>query len=540
MNQQDQSIEKFTKSVVAVMTMGMMFILWSAATATDPFFRKRMGERYFTYFRALLSAAGWVGVYWATTRHKEFFYGRTPPGILVAGGGVILAYAIAAIWHLNDIHQRRCAGDYWHSRSRGESILGTEDPWRDFFIEVVISVALWFISPLFSGFFALSRILGYAAEAAARAAFYNRYLDIQDAKIEAHHMEVALRDGLAPSYTAGFVAPLSKKFATAHRANIARVIAAQYRAEAPVESPPPSVQPAAPAPAQPPRQPITVADVQRISRQGFAAFWTIVLRFRRPLSVALVILALAAGIKFSMPYIKQFWGPTKSPGTNQSAAVTLPPCTTTPTDAAPATSQSGQPASDLGSVATKAAVAEAKAKAEAALAAQRAAEERAAQAEAALAAQKAKEEREAQARAALEAKQRARTQDLEKISSLLPAQLKRHGEFKTNCMAQLSQNAKKIENLNRSAGDLLLQRNDRIFEDARSLSQTQALFLVRAQQGFTALNVNSQSDPAPLLKEMGDWIASAEPERKKIEDELTQLTLEITNAPQKKGFLFFK
>ena len=72
-----------------------------------------------------------------------------------------------SILHLKDIYRRRCAGDYWHSRSRGESIFGIEDPRRDFIIEIVAALVLWFVSPFFAGFFVLSRWMGYAAEAAA-------------------------------------------------------------------------------------------------------------------------------------------------------------------------------------------------------------------------------------------------------------------------------------------------------------------------------------------------------------------------------------
>ena len=61
--QADQLIEKFSKGLTQVAgqiaSAIMFFIMASAATATDPFWRRKFGERYFTPLRAILSFIGW-------------------------------------------------------------------------------------------------------------------------------------------------------------------------------------------------------------------------------------------------------------------------------------------------------------------------------------------------------------------------------------------------------------------------------------------------------------------------------------------------
>ncbi|HLP76420.1 MAG TPA: hypothetical protein VK327_05815, partial [Candidatus Paceibacterota bacterium] len=120
--------------------------------------------------------------------------------------------------------QRRQAGAYWHSKSRGESLFGEESIKRDLVIEGAAIAVLCLFSWMYAAFFCLSRVLGYIADAMARAAFHNKYLDIEDAKIEAKFMEVALRDGLAPGHTAGYYMPLSSGLKGKFRANVARVV----------------------------------------------------------------------------------------------------------------------------------------------------------------------------------------------------------------------------------------------------------------------------------------------------------------------------
>lgn len=240
------------KAAKQIFMVVLIFIFASAATATDPYFRKRLGERYFTPIRALMSFFAWSVVtsmtgYPYLSRHAD-----PPARVAIIACFVSWSYVTMALIRLGGIRKRRFAGEIWHSRSRGESVFGSENALRDFAIEVVITGGLCFCSYYYAAFFALSRIMGYMADAAARAEFYNRYLDIQDAKIEAQYMETALREGLAPDHTLGIFNPLSRGFKGEHRANIARVVAAgQFGAtsadDAPLVAKPVPATPQAPS-----------------------------------------------------------------------------------------------------------------------------------------------------------------------------------------------------------------------------------------------------------------------------------------------------
>ncbi|HZQ48499.1 MAG TPA: hypothetical protein VFC07_15895 [Verrucomicrobiae bacterium] len=225
-NAQIDLTNKVTKVTAVVAAAIATFVCSAAATATDPFFRKNMGERYFTPGRAFVSAVGWWTVLILTFAHFAILYGNTPPTFKLLGTIALpFAYLVMAVIQLRLIRRRQQNGEIWHSRSKGESIFGWENPIRDAVIEVVVFILLCFVSYIPAAFFAFSRLLGYAGDALALAMLYNRYLDIQDARIEADFMETALRDGFPPSRTAGLFRPLPRSFKGERRSNIARVVA---------------------------------------------------------------------------------------------------------------------------------------------------------------------------------------------------------------------------------------------------------------------------------------------------------------------------
>ena len=227
---QEKFADGFIKGATQIGALIAFFIFSAAATATDPFFRKNMGERYFTSPRAVVSLIGWLVMFFVAKTSNNIgmdLYGNiTPPNHLVKAVGIVilLAYGVMAGYNLYTTYQRRRTGLYWHSKSRGESVFGYESKIRDLLVEVLVFVGLMYVSKIYGAFFLLSRLMGYAAEAAGNAAFYNRYLDIMDAKIEAENMEAALRDGLVPSKVGGFDRRLPAGYTTEQRANIARVV----------------------------------------------------------------------------------------------------------------------------------------------------------------------------------------------------------------------------------------------------------------------------------------------------------------------------
>ena len=219
----DMSISTLTKAATQIAEALLFFIASAAATATAPFFRKNMGERYFTPVRAFLSMMAWIALFVIAVMYRMVQNGEPTPGIVV-GFLIPFGYIGMSLFHLNAIQKRQATGVIWHSRSSGESLFGKENTTRDFIIELVVFIALFFVSFLHAGFFLLSRLMGYIAEASAQAALYNRYLDIQDGRIEAEFMETALRDGFPRKETAGLYAPLPSHIRGQRRANIARIV----------------------------------------------------------------------------------------------------------------------------------------------------------------------------------------------------------------------------------------------------------------------------------------------------------------------------
>jgi hypothetical protein len=232
--QAEQLMEKFTKGLTQVAgqiaSAIMFFIMASAATATDPFWRRKFGERYFTPLRAILSFIGWtfalgLTIYPYVRPDEKFPLANVPLRLTIISNLISWGYLILVLVHFRTIRRRQVSGELWHSRSRGESIWGSENTARDMLLDVFVVIGLAVVFPYAAGFYALSRILGYMADAAAMRALYNRYLDIRDAQIEAEFMETTLREGFPPHRTAGIYRPLPKRFTGQNRGNIARVLA---------------------------------------------------------------------------------------------------------------------------------------------------------------------------------------------------------------------------------------------------------------------------------------------------------------------------
>jgi len=211
-------------------------LLKPLSTATDPFFRKNLGERrfswssiYFGFFLWLLSSlvsnlvgpvgadlTGYVGLQRLAVWIRAHDYSRSLGGII---GGV---FFVLGCMNIAATRLRQQNGAVWHSMSRGESRFGREDYWRDIRISVLAAVCLFALATPVGLLFVLSRFLSYFLEAKEQQSVYARYLDAMDAKLEAQHLEIALRDGVPPKTTEGIYGPLPKRFTGEHRANVAR------------------------------------------------------------------------------------------------------------------------------------------------------------------------------------------------------------------------------------------------------------------------------------------------------------------------------
>ena len=205
-----------------------------AAVATEPFFRKNMGERYFTYTNAVVAGMIWWGV---GVLNKLFagtwrFESESTVGHAEAVGGFIdVVFLILAAANISAARQRQKKGIRWHSMGRGESLFGSESPIRDWIITVLVAVVLYKLhAGIFAAFFLLSRVFSEYLEQQRQQALYNRYLDIMDAQIESEYLQQTLAKGPAPMLTDGIYHPLPGHFKGEHREKVARVVAGTFTA----------------------------------------------------------------------------------------------------------------------------------------------------------------------------------------------------------------------------------------------------------------------------------------------------------------------
>jgi len=213
-------------------------LLKPIAAATAPFYRKNLGERYFTEFSLTIGIVLWAaagllarssGSYAITLLYNhglpqlgESLYNH---GFISWGSGIImLSFGFLGAQNIRAVRARQVGGAVWHSMSRGESIFGREDRTRDAVYTLIAIAVLFLLAPALAGFFALSRILTYVLIVKEQRVIYSRFLDLQDAQIESSYREVALRDGPAPTQTGGIYGPLPGRFKGEPRANIARVV----------------------------------------------------------------------------------------------------------------------------------------------------------------------------------------------------------------------------------------------------------------------------------------------------------------------------
>jgi len=212
------------------------------ATASDPFFRINMGERYFTHISHGLGTILWGVATWLTYLSEDKmasiareFHFDSLASLLQEGAqihvpfwtavGMMVLFFIVGSFSVGANYYRQVKGVTWHSMSRGISIWGSEDKVRDTIILIFLSAALLIIAPAVGALFLISRLFSLLLIAQEQARIYARYLDAIDAAIESDLLEAALRDGAPPSINNGIYCPLPRRFKSPHRDKVARVAA---------------------------------------------------------------------------------------------------------------------------------------------------------------------------------------------------------------------------------------------------------------------------------------------------------------------------
>jgi hypothetical protein len=530
----DQAILQGGQAIVKVagqlLQAAAMFFLLSAATATDPFFRKHMGERYFTPFRAFIGFCGWlVMLFLAVPFYQamaslawEFSILRWAARFALNHQGVafyssfliLLAYGVRSHIQLKDIRCRQTSGEIWHSRSKGESIFGEEDYRRDVIVDVVAFVVLLLVTPACALFYAISRILGYIADAMAWAALYSRYLDIQDARIEAKFMESVLRDGFPPSRMGGLFGPMPKQFKDEHRANVARVVAAGVYGAATDSMPSIAENPVAA------ETPPTSAPTVNISDTGRKIFSATLgsRRFRVLIILAIVVAALGYGSIHIYRALRASWN---HPATTQVAqaqpvqqANVNPP--STPPSQAPVVEAKPIPAPVAQTPVIPAP------------------NDAAAQEQARLEKQKQLEAQQLQAQE--EQRIKERNQNIGQIKTALENELAQVASFKATCLTTLDDNTNKIAKVSFLSRKALIQRNDDKRQDVIAELEKQERVLTHDQQSMQDLISDPDTDAQRFYNDVANAIGKMQINRQNFAADLNALSSDIAKAPASTPF----
>lgn len=538
---ENKLVEKFaeglTKAVTQISSLVVMFVLCAAATATDPFFRKNMGERYFTGFRCFIGALGWLAIDSIAIAYPISHQSKLSIFTMASGLSIFLAYVVLSFLNFKSIRRRKRTGELWHSRSRGESLFGSENPKRDLVVEVVGTIALCFVSIFHGLFFLLSRVMAHLAEAAAQAALYNRYLDIIDGKIESQFMETALREGYPPSKTGGFYRPLPRVFTGQHRANVARILASGPAPSVPTraESQQPqtesknptskgqSAEPAVPVFSQTVNVKSPVADTPAAVTPPVFVFRTI--RYKKLGVVIAGIGIIAVGIwsafHFRHGQTKQANSAVTS-GNAQTASVEIEAKKPIALPAATSVVEPDNPA----------------ALAQAALETQRRQEEEKAREQAALEAQQRQEQ---ERLAALETQKRQERENaFDQVRTALTDESVELSKFKAACVGQFDNNTNKIAELSRAYRKPFTQRNESTRAEVLASLQGDEDGLSKAQTTVNELAADPQTDIQQLNLRLRKQKAIINKRHLVIIAKLDALEADIANAPKKTGFLIFK
>jgi hypothetical protein len=597
MMDEDKLLDKFTNSLTKAATQiagAVVFAVFAAASmATQPFFRKNLGERYFTAFRVLISSLGWYALIVVSASYSQNRYGKVSVILVSLGIVILLAYLFLSYLNFRAIRRRKVTGEIWHSRSTGESLFGSENAKRDLLIEAVVFTLLLFVSVFHAGFFCLSRLMCYAAQAAAWAALYNRYLDIQDAKIESAFMETALREGFPPRLTGGVYRPLPGCFTGERRANVARIVAhGSFDANTADAAPgkPQTPQPA-PAPSQTPKPPTTgqgrepepIPSIPSPAANLKSAFQTAkdtaadtlasMLRSKRVIRMTIGVLVIVALVAVAIPvgrFIRAEWNRPAPVAASQSEPAQLPkaaPANDTPS-ISQVRKQSPALAAPAPEIKSAAEASNSAALAQAALELKRRQEQEKADAEAAAQKQAAlelakKQEAEKLAAAAVQqhqelekpgaelakllragnatpvqtTKQQERDKVIEQIKSTLTNQTAQLSKFRTDMQTRLESTTNKIASTPSSVRKTLNKSNTDMRVQLIELIQNQEKFLNQFQETLPAMIANPRLDPPQINTRLTNSIAKIESERREFISILDSMDATISNSIPKKQTL---
>jgi hypothetical protein len=472
-----------------------------------------------------LSLLGWIAIGLAAIYYYEDQHGRR--SVFVTVVGIILAVAYLVLGSLNRraVNRWRATGERWHSKSKGQSLFGKENRIRDFGIEVVIFTGLCFVSIFYAGFFLLSRLMSYLADATAIAALYNRYLDIIDAQIESQFMETALREGFPPDTTGGIYTPLPGAFKGERRANVARIIAGGPIANPGPEpaSPKQQVSRSAAAASAIPSQPVDLKSAFQDAKGTVAEILAGILKSKRLVRIAVFVFLLAALVAVAIPVGRFIRYEMKRPTPAVTSEPSQPLKVYREIPATSAPQPQSQSRSALSAV-TPPPMVHSTAAAQASSEQNRRSEDQ----KTTGALEEPQREKDTLVTAE-SAKPQERENAIEQINATLTNQTAQLYDYRTNCIARLDDNTNKIAKVASSSRKSLTKLNAHTREMLVNQIQGQEDFLKQFKESLPALLSNPRLEPKLILVHLNNSIAKIVADRKDFEQTLDSIDTTISN-----------
>jgi hypothetical protein len=205
------------------------------STASEPFFRKDMGERYFNSESLTGGAAIWGGatllallvpglssvtiLFEASGLYKLahlFHFCQFWPLTIVSGGLLVFFHIKFGLQSLGLMGLYRAQGTAYHTQSRGVARWGDDKG----FVPFAIIAALFLFDMPAGILFVVSISLSAKLASEQQAAIYARYLDALDQKIEQEYLENAIL-GKCPTEITQLHKPLAADMNSDLRNNIA-------------------------------------------------------------------------------------------------------------------------------------------------------------------------------------------------------------------------------------------------------------------------------------------------------------------------------
>ena len=129
---------------------------------------------------------------------------------------------------------------------------------------------------------------------------------------------------------------------------------------------------------------------------------------------------------------------------------------------------------------------------------------------------------------------------LGQIRTTLAAQSEELANFKADCMSRLDGNTNKIAKAARSQRDALKQLNDGDREEIKKGIEKEQAFLAGCKEELDLAQADPKFDLQKTNAKLTNFISTKDAPRRKITELLNSLDVVISTAPQKRGFLQFK